>query len=143
MDQLGSDDRDPGYLVGRDPHQRRIRVCARGFFVVHSAYGKIGETSARGVEIISVDGARAGNRPIPLTSGIHLHWGEQRFLWCYAVLTCDYGRCRGNLGCTRWVRRVMRWPARVVRRARGESRLRGVCSEKPPVLGDYAVTTPM
>ena len=38
-----------------DPHRRRVRVQG-GFFVVHFGYGKIGETSVGGVEIIGVDG---------------------------------------------------------------------------------------
>jgi hypothetical protein len=56
VDQPGSDDRDSGYLVGRDLTSDVYEFAPGGFFVVHSAYGKIGDTSAGGVEIIGVDG---------------------------------------------------------------------------------------
>jgi hypothetical protein len=42
-----------------------------GFFVVHSAFGKIGQTSVGGVEIIGVDGAAYGSTFYDSLGNVH------------------------------------------------------------------------
>jgi hypothetical protein len=55
----------PGCRGGRDVPILTSDVyewAPGGFFVVHSAFGKIGETSVGGVEIIGVDGPAGAGR---------------------------------------------------------------------------------
>ena len=64
-----------------------------GFFVVHSAYGKIGETSVGGVEVIGVDGDGDGYRSILYDSFGNVHVSRMKIEGDVITWAGDRTRC--------------------------------------------------